>query len=547
MLKCIPTEHQVDKLMYAVLRCVLYWSKKELDWDSKMELLKSWCGEKFIKMKIDNLQEYEDNFLYGSETKSWSKMTYVRDLMNLVEICCPEGYLKMKINEVNAMASVSDEVLEKYAVAVERIELDGDRFRFLGAEKEDNRAFNLEDTPYVWVQSNLGTGKTQQIARAIADLSEDDKWCIVIFTPRKCYAQSIHTELQHFGYTLKDDEWVVDEGMPWKDAVKPLCEDDVDEDVEYLPKINFLHYQDPTANLEDFSPRVIVQCESIRRLEGLTKKLMNSKKHKLLIIGDESQAILNQFNSSTMWDNEACGMESVQKFTYLLRRANKAIFADAFMNEQSFTVADLLGQSNKTQKNKQKLFIHNPWKYGQSINPEEQKKVCFVNMVKDESLDNPYDWLPKYRHRFEYKLDKDGNPTEEHNDDREKASLSLSALVNQIQQSLDAGRKIFIHSGSVKVLYQIKHNIGAFCDNKHIRMYHSMADKTHLKEVMGEMSNDIEQDSSVVCVPNEWAEDTEGISMEQELMCVKKSWTTTCMGDEVKYKILCLYTERVLC
>lgn len=190
------------------------------------------------------------------------------------------------------------------------------------------------------VKAGLGTGKTTACIQYINDTKNYyDK--IIVYTPRITYAQSIFDRLNK--ETVYDD-WVL--------------------------------YNDKTTSYSIDKKRVIIQCESLHRLENIFYE-------NTLIIIDEMEAFLTSITSTkTHKKNHEHNLETFEN----LMNSKKIICLDAFISEKTLNVFKNLELPffyiHYTKKLKERQFIHITAEKDKDVFDEWMKYI--INEINNE-------------------------------------------------------------------------------------------------------------------------------------------------------------------
>ena len=181
------------------------------------------------------------------------------------------------------------------------------------------------------------------------------------------------------------------------------------------PKISFISYRislsvDLLNNFKDYgfksyldndydSDRLIIQIESLQKLSNndfIDEYTEQIKQYDLIII-DECESVLNQFNSPTFKNQSK---ETFEYFTELLRYSNKSIFLDGDLSHRGYSFINSISSeqiniiNNIKMEKKPYNIINDRNEYINNIISDlnNNKNICIVSQSRSE-CDNVYNLL----------------------------------------------------------------------------------------------------------------------------------------------------------
>ena len=272
--------------------------KNKIDCDMLDPLLRL-CEQRFVvelgvplKLSVKSMKEIID--LSGCENKKyvddWDRFHTVIALKKTEQSSDDKEFLEKKKGEMTQ---------EKLRLLSDTVPEPQDRWtrKIMNDKYVSPRIFNGKRQGLV-ISAGMGVGKTQALIEYLKGLRDNMPRSIVVLTPRITFA---HSSLGRFA--------------------------------RECPEIRFRLYNDKKhGDLSD--PNVIVQCESLHKLQG--------KRKGGLVILDECESILTQMTSTETHEHH---VENVRMFENLVREASKVICMDAFVSRTTLNTLSALGVS----------------------------------------------------------------------------------------------------------------------------------------------------------------------------------------------------------
>jgi len=194
-----------------------------------------------------------------------------------------------------------------------------------------------DGTRTLLIQSHLGTGKTVAIRRILA---EGRYHRVLLISPRRSYTHSQCGDLQEMGVVS-----YLDQPHGWLGAVDKL----------------------------------IVQVESLHRLKCWDTRASHIPDTNLpydLVVVDESESVLHQLHS--VITNGANMIRNHEVMEWALRTAGHVVFADAFLSDRTFAVAEMIRRGAAGEA----LFIKNTYQ------PYQRQAIRLIGKEKDIRIPN---------------------------------------------------------------------------------------------------------------------------------------------------------------